>query len=73
MTRIFGGDAAGMSTVHEAVFSSYLGMETSAVSCITNYGAGISSAKLSHSDVTETANLVKEKFERLVKKIIILM
>ena len=70
MTRLCGGDAAGMSSVHEAVFSSYLGMETSAISCITNYGAGISNAKLSHSDVTETANLVREKFERLVKRII---
>jgi purine-nucleoside phosphorylase len=73
MTRISGGDAAGMSTVHEAVFSSYLGMETSAISCITNYGAGISKSKLSHKDVTETAELVKEKFERLIKKIITLI
>ena len=73
MIRLCGGDAAGMSTVHEAVFSSYLGMETSAISCITNYGAGISKTKLSHSDVTETAERVKEKFERLVKKIISLL
>ncbi len=70
MTRLLGGDAAGMSTVHEAMFASYLGMEISAISCITNYGAGITGTKLSHSDVTKTANLVKEKFERLVKKII---
>jgi purine-nucleoside phosphorylase len=73
MTRLFGGDAAGMSTVHEAMFASYLGMETSAISCITNYGAGITEKKLSHSDVTETANLVKEKFERMVKRIISLV
>lgn len=70
MTRLGGGDAAGMSTVHEAVFSSYIGMDTSSISCITNYGAGISKTKLSHADVTETATLVKEKFERLVKRII---
>ncbi len=70
MTRICGGDAAGMSTVHEAVFASYLGLETTAISCITNYGAGISNKKLSHSDVTETAELVKGKFEKLVKRII---
>ncbi len=70
MIRTFGGDAVGMSTVHEAVYSAYLGMETSAVSCITNYAAGITSKKLSHSEVTETANQVKEKFERLVKRII---
>jgi purine-nucleoside phosphorylase len=73
MTRIFGGDAGGMSTVHEAFFSSSLGMEASAISCITNYGAGISPAKLSHSDVTETAKLVKEKFEILVKSVITLL
>jgi len=70
MIRTGGGDAVGMSTVHEAVFSSYLGMETSAISCITNYGSGISNSKLSHQEVTETANLAKEKFARLVKKII---
>ncbi|HEX2868097.1 MAG TPA: purine-nucleoside phosphorylase [Ignavibacteriales bacterium] len=66
----FGGDAVGMSTVHEAVYASYLGMEVAAITCVTNYAAGISPVKLSHSDVTETANKVKMKFESLVKKII---
>lgn len=70
MAQKFGIDAVGMSTVHEAVFASYLGMEVSVISCITNYGAGISSSKLSHSEVTETANLVKDKFERLVKRVV---
>lgn len=70
MIKKFGGDSVGMSTVHEALFSAYLGMETSAVSCITNYAAGITDKKLSHSEVTETANLVKDKFERLVKRTI---
>jgi purine-nucleoside phosphorylase len=70
MAGKLGGDAAGMSTVHEAMFASYLGLTTSAISCITNYGAGISKSKLSHSEVTETANLVREKFERLLKRII---
>ncbi len=70
MIRTFGGDAVGMSTVHEAVFSAYLGLETSAVSCITNYAAGISDKKLSHREVTETAGFVKDKFEKLVKKTI---
>ncbi len=70
MVEKFGADAVGMSTVHEAVYASYLGIETSVISCITNFAAGITDKKLSHSEVTETANLVKEKFERLVKKII---
>ncbi len=63
----FKGDAVGMSTSHEAVFASYLGMETSVISCITNYAAGITNKKLSHADVTETAKFVKNKFENLIK------
>lgn len=70
MMERFGADAVGMSTVHEAFLSAYLGLETASVSCITNLAAGISAVKLSHAEVTETANLVKDKFERLVKAII---
>jgi purine-nucleoside phosphorylase len=63
----YGADAVGMSTVHEAVYSSYLGMKTAAISCITNFASGISNQKLSHSEVTETADRVKDTFARLVK------
>lgn len=66
----FGADAVGMSTVHEAIFASYLGMETAVISCITNFAAGISDKKLSHADVTETAEKVKEKFSVLLKSVI---
>ena len=66
----YGADAVGMSTVHEAVYSSYLGIKTAAISCITNFAAGISSQKLSHSEVTETADRVKGTFAGLVKSII---
>lgn len=69
----FGGDAVGMSTVHEAVYASYLGMEAAAITCITNFAAGISPVRLSHSDVTETANRVKHTFENLIKKVIALV
>jgi len=70
MTKKLGGDAVGMSTAHEAVFASYLGLQTAAISCITNLAAGLSSQKLSHLEVMETAEMVKKDFERLVKKII---
>ncbi|MFN3872077.1 MAG: purine-nucleoside phosphorylase [Ignavibacterium sp.] len=66
----FGADAVGMSTVHEAIFASYLGMETAVISCITNFAAGISEKKLSHADVTETAEKVKEKFSMLLSSVI---
>jgi purine-nucleoside phosphorylase len=70
MMHKFGGDAVGMSTAHEAAFALSLGMETISISCITNFAAGISTTKLSHSEVTETANKVKTKFERLLRRII---
>ncbi len=73
MTQKLGGDAVGMSTVHEAIYASTLGMEVGAISCITNYAAGISPNKLNHNEVMDTAELVKEKFEKLVKKIIELL
>lgn len=70
MIQKLGGDAVGMSTVHEAIFASTLGMEVGAISCVTNYAAGISPNKLNHQEVMETAELVKEKFERLMMRII---
>ena len=70
MQRKLGADAVGMSTVHEAIFAAYYGIEVSSISLITNYAAGISPQKLSHKEVMETADLAKEKFEKLVKRII---
>jgi purine-nucleoside phosphorylase len=67
LIRKFGGDAVGMSTVHEAVFASSLKIDVAAVSCITNMAAGISLQKLSHNEVTETAAKVAEIFSLLLK------
>ena len=68
MVRRHGGDAVGMSTVHESYYASYMGMKAASISCITNYAAGLSDQKLSHAEVMETAEKVKMNFERLVKK-----
>jgi len=70
MMHKFGTDAVGMSTVHEAVYAVSRGMHCCGISCITNFAAGISDQKLSHEEVTETANRVKGNFERLIKKFI---
>ncbi|MBI9073309.1 MAG: purine-nucleoside phosphorylase [Melioribacteraceae bacterium] len=70
MIMKFGSDAVGMSTVHEAIYGASRNMKVAAVSCITNLATGISQVKLDHSEVMETADLVKSKFERLVKRII---
>jgi purine-nucleoside phosphorylase len=73
MISRFGGDAVGMSSAHEAIFAAFLGMKVSSVSLITNLAAGLSPHKLSHKEVTEVANLAKNKFERLVKRMISLL
>jgi purine-nucleoside phosphorylase len=73
MISKFDGDATGMSTVHEAVYAAYLGIETSALSCITNSAAGISPVKLSHEEVIKTGRLAEKKLELLLKKIISLI
>ena len=73
MMAKFRGDAVGMSTVHEIIFALSLGMEAASISCITNYAAGISTTKLSHEEVTETANRVKDTFGSLVNRVIALI
>ena len=65
-----GADAVGMSTVHEAVYAGISGMKVGIISCITNAAAGKGHEKLSHKDVMDTAELVKSKFECLMKRIV---
>ena len=66
MARIIGADAAGMSTVPEAIVANDCGMDVIGISCITNYASGISSKKLSHEEVLETAAKVKNDFMKLI-------
>lgn len=69
MIRRIGGDAVGMSTVNEATLAHKLGMKVAGISCITNYATGVTEAKLSHKEVTEVANMVKDKFTKLISTI----
>ena len=54
MLRTLGADAVGMSTVPEAIQARALGMRVVALSCLTNFGAGLSGDPLSHDEVVET-------------------
>ena len=70
MLQKLGADAVGMSTVPEAIFANYCGIKTLGISCITNLAAGLSSQKLNHNEVIETADISKDKFKKLLSKIL---
>jgi purine-nucleoside phosphorylase len=60
--QVIGGNAVGMSTVPESIAANHLGLRVAGISCITNLASGISKTKLSHNEVTETANAVEKLF-----------
>jgi purine-nucleoside phosphorylase len=70
MARILGADAGTMSTVPEVIAANQLKMRVLGISCITNMATGILNQKLSHEEVTETADRIKDKFVRLMKEIL---
>ena len=70
MMAAAGADAVGMSTVPEVMVASQIGMKVLGISCITNLATGLSTEKLSHAEVTITANTVKANFTRLLTEIL---
>ena len=55
MARILGADAVGMSTVPEVLIARHLGLKVAAASVITNFGAGMTGAELSHRETKDIA------------------
>jgi purine-nucleoside phosphorylase len=74
MLERLGADVVCMSTAPEAVAAASLGFPCIAISCVTNWAAGRSQARLSHDDVTRAvagaAAPLKAMLERLVVSIV---
>jgi purine-nucleoside phosphorylase len=70
MMQRLGADAGTMSTIPEVIAAVYRGLKVLGISCITNLATGMSDKKLSHDEVTEVAELVKDKFSKLITAII---
>jgi purine-nucleoside phosphorylase len=68
--RYIGADAVGMSTVPEAIIARHQGMKILAISCVSNYAAGISEEEINHEEVMEIGKLVAETFKNLLKRVI---
>jgi len=68
--RTLGADAVGMSTVPEAIAARHMGLEVLGISCITNMAAGMLPETLSHAEVFEIANRVKDSFTALLEGIV---
>ncbi|MBI3180977.1 MAG: purine-nucleoside phosphorylase [Myxococcales bacterium] len=64
--RVLGADAIGMSTVPEVIAAAHMGVKVAGISCITNLAAGIGDKPLTHEEVAETANRMRDVFCRLL-------
>lgn len=71
--RALGADAVGMSTVPEVIVAAHMGIRVLGISCITNMAAGILPQKLTHQEVIETTDRVKEQFITFLKALVPLL
>lgn len=67
MARTLGADAVGMSTVPEVILARYAGLRVAACSVITNYGAGMTGAELSHEETKEMAPKGGQRLAAILK------
>jgi len=67
LLRRMGADAIGMSTVAEALAAHASGLQVGAVSCISNYAAGISNQPLHHEEVVEAGVEIADDFCRVLE------
>jgi purine-nucleoside phosphorylase len=61
-----GADAVGMSTVPEAIFGRYMGMDIGGLSLITNFAAGLGHESLDHAEVVEIGRQAADRMKALV-------
>ncbi len=66
MLRALGADVVGMSTVPEVIAARHMGVPVAGISVVTNLAAGLARKALSHEEVAETAERLKDRLTALV-------
>lgn len=70
MVRNLGADAVGMSTVPEAIVANWCGINVLGISCLTNFACGVIDQPLSHTEVIETADRIKDSFKKFLYELV---
>ncbi len=70
MLKMLGARAVGMSTVPEVIQGRMLGLRVAALSCITNFAAGISNTPPSHEEVLDTGRRAASQCLALLKALV---
>jgi purine-nucleoside phosphorylase len=66
MLRLLGGDVTGMSTVLEIIAAHHMGVRCLCVSMVSNPGAGLSEAPVTHEDVLAAAQAASVNLKALL-------
>jgi purine-nucleoside phosphorylase len=66
MLRSLGADLVGMSTVPEVIAARHMGVPVAGLSVVTNFAAGLARKPLTHEEVAQTAERVKDRLAALV-------